>query len=267
MKKVNISIFMIIIMICTGCGSVTNDRSSTVDTNSQKNDDEIVTGTSVSTYTEIPVAQTPALETSITEISKNMQECSINELKYFQPLSQYPELPTGCEVTSLTMVLDHNGLSADKCDIADNFLDKGEVGTVDFRVAFEGDPRDESSYGCYAPVIVKTANRYLQSIRSGLKAYDLSGSDFENLFSYIDANIPVIVWGTLDCAEGYYSTTWNVDGVDLTWYTPEHCMVLIGYDNEMVWVADPVYGDVRSYDREIFRNRYETLYKQAVVIQ
>ena len=75
----------------------------------------------------------------------------------FTAICQYPELPTGCEVTSLSMVFNHYGHPCDKCDIADYYLTKGEVGTVDFHEAFEGDPRDESSYGCYANVIVKAA--------------------------------------------------------------------------------------------------------------
>lgn len=188
-------------------------------------------------------------------------------VKDFPVLIQYPELPTGCEVTSLTMVLNFNQLAADKCDIADNYLEKGEVGTVDFRVAFEGDPRDENSYGCYAPVIVKAADKYLTANNSSLRATDLTGTAFTDLFAYVDKGIPVIVWGTLDCEEGHYSVTWEVDGKELTWFTPEHCMVLLGYSDYQVWVADPVHGDIQVFDRELFRVRYESLGQQAVVIQ
>lgn len=188
-------------------------------------------------------------------------------VKDFPVLSQYPELPTGCEVTSLTMVLNFNRLAADKCDIADNYLEKGEVGTVDFCVAFEGDPRDEGSYGCYAPVIVKAADKYLTANNSSLKATDLTGTGFTDLFAYIDQGIPVIVWGTLDCEEGHYSVTWEVDGKELAWFTPEHCMVLLGYSDYQVWVADPVHGDIQVFDRELFRVRYESLGQQAVVIR
>ncbi len=185
----------------------------------------------------------------------------------FKAVCQYPELPTGCEMTSLTMVINHYGINADKCDISDNYLDKGEVGTVDFRKAFVGDPRDESSFGCYAPVVVNTANRYLQAQGSNLRATDVTGQELESLFEYINSQVPVIIWGTLDCEEGYYSVTWNVDGQDLTWITPEHCMVLVGYDQQSVWVADPIYGEVVSYDKAIFESRYDTLLKQAVVIK
>lgn len=182
-------------------------------------------------------------------------------------LSQYPELPTGCEVTSLAMVLNYYGIEIDKCEIADQYLDKGAVGTVDFRKAFVGDPGDENSYGCYAPVIEKTANRILEKEEASLLAVNLTGEEMDELFHYTEENTPVIIWGTRDCEEGHYSVTWNVNGENLTWFTPEHCMVLVGNDNEKVWVADPIYGDIRSYDRVIFQRSYDSLGKQAIVIQ
>lgn len=186
----------------------------------------------------------------------------------FKAINQNPELPTGCEVTSLTMTLNYLGVNADKSDIADNYIDKGPIGSTDFNKKFVGDPRDVNSYGCYAPVIVNAANKYLTAKGSSLNATNISGKDLEELFtSYIDKNIPVIVWGTVDNREGRYTTTWKVDGQDLKWYSPEHCMVLVGYDNDKVWVADPMHGDVRSYKKSTFKDRYNSLKKQAVVIQ
>lgn len=194
------------------------------------------------------------------------QNISADNILPLKPISQYPELPTGCEMTSLAMVLNYYNLNSYKCDIADNYLKKGQVGTVDFRKAFVGDPRDNNSYGCYSPVVVETANKYLVAHNVNLKAYNLVNKELEELFTYIDSNIPVIIWGTQDCKEGYYSVTWNVNGEDLTWFTPEHCMVMVGYDDTSVVVADPIYGDLKYYDKNIFKNRYDSLQKQAVVI-
>ncbi len=183
-----------------------------------------------------------------------------------EPICQYPELPTGCEVTSLAMVLNFYHISCDKCDIADNYLTKGEVGTVDFHYAFEGDPRDESSYGCYANVIVETARRVITAYDAPLSVSDLTGTPLDGLRGYLDGGIPLIVWGTQDCREGHFSVTWNVDGKDLTWFTPEHCMVLIGMDDSIVRVADPIYGNIISYDRAVFESCYNSLFQQAVAI-
>lgn len=220
--------------------------------------------------------QTTATETDVVKGSESASKAEAETkaevegtgtLLNISPVNQHPELPTGCEVTSLTMLLNYYGLYADKCDIADNYLTKGEVGTVDFRVAFEGDPRDSQSYGCYAPVIVDAANRYLSANGSGYQAVEVSGQELEALFQYIDSKTPVMVWGTLDCREGYYSTVWHVDGRDLQWITPEHCMVLIGYDANSVTVADPFYGEIRTFDKETFRSGYNMLFRQAIVLR
>jgi uncharacterized protein YvpB len=240
----------------TGCGAnkeIVDEQTTTVASTTE--------ATETTSYSAAFAEATEA-ESTTEEAKSNKKSLNVS------PLCQYPELPTGCEITSLTILLNYYGITADKCDLADNYLDKGAVGTVDFRVAFEGDPRDGNSYGCYAPVIEKTANRYISVSGSALTAKDITGTEFESLFDYIDNGMPVVVWATLDLQQGHKSVTWNVNGQSLTWYTPEHCMVLTGYDYDTstVQVADPVHGDIRSYDMATFKNRYEALYKQAVII-
>ena len=62
-------------------------------------------------------------------------------------LFQDPELPTGCEVTALAMVLQYYGFDTDKCELSDVYLPKGAVGETDFHYAFVGEPREQHSYG------------------------------------------------------------------------------------------------------------------------
>ena len=40
---------------------------------------------------------------------------------------QNPELPTGCEITALTIVLNYLGYDVDKLTMADKYLDKGQL--------------------------------------------------------------------------------------------------------------------------------------------
>ena len=128
----------------------------------------------------------------------------------FRCIMQLPELPTGCEITSLTMVLNYLGNSVDKCDMAYNCLMKGTIGKVHPNEYFLGNPRDNNSYGCYAPVIVNCANTYLEAIgRKDLTVRNLTGSQFEDLFKEIDKGNPVIVWVTVDMKEPYYTKKWN----------------------------------------------------------
>ena len=217
--------------------------------------------------TAVTQAATQVMQTQPTDAVTSMVTNTVM-LADFPVQSQLPELPTGCEITSLSMVLNYNGFAADKCDLADNYLTKGETGTVNFRKAFLGNPRDDTnSYGCYAPVIVEAANKYLATQQSSLKAVNIIGAEPEDLFPYIDAGVPVIVWGTRFCEEAQSTTVWNVDGETLTWIYPEHCMVLVGYDDNMIYEADPLTGTVDSYDIEVFRRGYHSLYQQAVIIQ
>ena len=192
--------------------------------------------------------------------------CS-RSLADFAVIHQHPELPTGCEVTSLTMVLNYYGFLANKLDIADNYLPKGPIGSTDFRKAFLGDPRSSWSRGCYAPAIVKTANSYLATQKSKMKAVNISGRELTSLSAYTNANIPVMVWGTIDCRKPYVSATWYINGEKLNWVSPEHCMVLLGFPNGRVKVADPDSGNLRLYDLNLFRSRYNALHKQGVIIK
>jgi len=75
--------------------------------------------------------------------------------------------------------------------------------------------------------------------------------------------------GTQDCKQGSYTVSWTVNGKQIQWYSPEHCMLLVGYDtkNSKVSVCDPLKGSKVEYDLNTFKERYNALKKQAVVIQ
>ena len=184
-----------------------------------------------------------------------------------KPICQYPALPTGCEMTSLAMVLDFMGVKADKCDLADKYLDKGPVGKVNFWKAFVGNPRNARSYGCYAPVVVNTANRYLRAKNSSMRATYYAGKTLEFLTSYTRAGYPVIVWCTIDCRQARDTATWVVNGEKIRWRSPQHCVVFLGIKNGKAVIADPTYGRIKLYDKELFRRSYTALYEQAVIIR
>ena len=184
-----------------------------------------------------------------------------------KPICQYPALPTGCEMTSLAMVLDFMGVKADKCDLADKYLDKGPVGKVNFWKAFVGNPRNARSYGCYAPVVVNTANRYLRAKNSSMRATYYAGKTLEFLTGYTRAGYPVIVWCTIDCRQARDTATWVVNGEKIRWRSPHHCVVFLGIKNGKAVIADPTYGRIKLYDKELFRRGYTALYEQAVIIR
>ena len=178
-------------------------------------------------------------------------------------------MPTGCEITSLTTALNYLGYNVTKETMADKYLIKSRIGTASFYDAFVGSPYDPHSYGCYSPVIVKAANKYLSAVKSAKRAYSLDGTDLFKLFTQIDAGRPVIIWNTTAMyTKPSYSTTWRINGRTYRWLRGEHCMVLIGYDlnKKTVIVSDPMKGIV-EYTYDIFNQRYIDFFKQAVVIK
>jgi len=178
---------------------------------------------------------------------------------------QKPELPHGCEVTGLTMLLAYYNVSADKCVLADQWLPKGAWGSTDFRKAFVGDPRKTvASAGCYSSVIADTANNYLKEKSSNVVAQSKEGATFSELLSMVEEK-PVLVWMTMELAAPYIAQVWTIDGEELYWQNYEHCVVLTGYDLEkgVFYGADPLYG-VCEYDMRLFSLRFQTMYSQVV---
>ena len=115
---------------------VSKDEPQISEEPSQVSKDEPQISEEPSEISDIPVDDTSGSDNDNNIIQSNLKNT-------LNPICQYPELPTGCEVTALATVLQYYGFNADKCDLADNYLDKGPVGTVDFHTAFPGDPRNK----------------------------------------------------------------------------------------------------------------------------
>lgn len=185
------------------------------------------------------------------------------------PLLQMPELPAGCEITSLTCLLNHLGYNVDKEVMVDTYLDY-EVTSGTNYTFFEkyiGDPRS-NGYGCYAPVLMRAATEFLNDQNSPLEAVNLSGSTKEEILLVIASDHPVVIWGTTDNMDVYESLEWTTpDGTDVYWCIYEHCMLLTGYDmaENTVTVCDPLKGKV-EYNMTQFFEVYDDMYQQAITI-
>lgn len=182
---------------------------------------------------------------------------------------QKPELPVGSEITCLSIVLHYLEEYVDKVFLAENYLVMAEPGSASPFKAYIGDPKvTDGSYGCYAPVIVDTANRYFSDKgNTRKKAKDVSGSSMSELLDFVKDGKPVIVWTTDNLAESKVTKEWNIDGELIQWKGKEHCVVLIGYNmtRSTVIVADPLRGII-EFDMNTFYKRYQEQYKNAVVV-
>ena len=189
---------------------------------------------------------------------------------------QYDSYPTGCESVSAVCALRYSGADISVDTFIDQYLVKGTLGEKEtggltgpsLDDAFIGDPRSVHGCGCNAPVIVQAAKRVTEGMDREVK--NLTGTGLETLCrEYVSRDIPVIVWGTIGMQAWTNTITWEdeVKGDTVTFYTAEHCLVLIGFDREHYYFSDPASeSEVTGYSRESVEEAYEKLGKQAVAI-
>ncbi|MGN1100556.1 MAG: C39 family peptidase [Huintestinicola sp.] len=190
---------------------------------------------------------------------------------------QNPELPVGCEITALTILLNYYGFDAEKTDLARNYLPTswGNPRTVDgkfykdsFFDYFIGDPFSKG-YGCFSPAIEKAANAYISSHGGGYTVKNISGCHPDTLYEYLIAGTPVLCWATDGMIEPEYYETWydNATGEQLDWYLNEHCFVLAGFNiaNSTVTLNDPMKGII-DYNIDRFEVRFKQMHSQAIVL-
>ena len=190
---------------------------------------------------------------------------------------QLPELPVGCEITALTILLRYYGFDADKTVLARDYLPKssgnmreaeGKVYKDSFFDYFIGDPFSRG-YGCFSGAIVRAAERYIADNGGGYTVKNISGSDPDTLYQYLIEGTPVLCWATDGMIEPEWFETWydNATGEQLDWYLNEHCFVLAGFDIAAgtVTLNDPMKGII-DYNIDRFETRYAQMHSQAIVI-
>ena len=179
---------------------------------------------------------------------------------------QNPELPNGCEITSLCEVLRYWGFAADKCDLADHYLPRSArwYGADPDRV-YMGDPHKddgspETGYYCFAGPVVAAANAYLAAHGGRYTAHDLTGAGEDGLLRQLERGRPVIFWATLrfndvqfDACGGYALPGGGYHRV----FHTLHCMALCGADDTHFTVADPL-----ALNRRVPRARFMEVYRQ-----
>ena len=148
--------------------------------------------------------------------------------------------------------------------MADEYLKKGNGS---FYEMFLGNPRDNTSYGCMSQPIVNAANKYFKVNNMSAVAKNISGTDFKEILGMVAQGDPIVIWNTIDMRQPYESKTFVFNGKEYTWMSPEHCVVITGYDlnKNIVYIMDPMEGNV-TRNLETFQSRYEEMHSQAVYI-
>lgn len=183
-------------------------------------------------------------------------------------IQQEPELPQGCEITSLAMVLNYYKLDIDKVTLADSYLPKQNIEQgVNPNEYYIGDPHGQGWY-CFAGPVVAAANSYLNEQQSGLAAYDITGATEKEIRKYVKEGTPVILWVTLNCEEPKESesTVWSVNGANYHPYTNLHAIVIYGYTYNSFLIIDPQ-GGYSSFPKNQLMDSYLLLGSHAVAVK
>ncbi|MGE7884378.1 C39 family peptidase [Bacillus sp. NPDC094077] len=198
------------------------------------------------------------------EFSNNDEKVILSNVPLIQ---QLPELDRGCEVTSLAMMLQYAGVSVDKIELANeikkvDFIDDGVRGNPNEGFVGNIYTFSESGYGVYHEPLFQLAKKYLPN-----KAVDLTGKSIEEIYKSVKAGQPVVMitnatYAPLDEDE---FTTWETNSGDVSITYNEHCVVLVGYDKESVYIRDPLNDSLDvNVPRENFEQAWIQMGSQAV---
>ncbi|MFC0213175.1 C39 family peptidase [Paenibacillus chartarius] len=186
-------------------------------------------------------------------------------------IKQYPELPTGCEVTSLTMLLQYAGISKNKLELAAELPKDGTAMQTDSKgnivywgnpnVGFVGDVTGKTGrgFGIYHAGLFPLLKKYLPG------AVDLTGKSFDALEQQVAAGYPVVVWNTVDYNQPTRWMIWDTAIGPIRTTFAEHAVLLVGYDAENVYVNDPISGaKAQRINKAQFIEVWKTMGKQAL---
>ncbi|NEW08032.1 hypothetical protein GK047_18695 [Paenibacillus sp. SYP-B3998] len=185
-------------------------------------------------------------------------------------ISQFPQLPSGCEATSTTMLLNYFGVPATKTDVAD-LLPKGNMPRVvkssyiggNPNTVFVGNPYSTIGYGVFEQPILDIIEHYIPG-----KSKNLTGSSFNDLLHTIQEGAPVVVWATLNMKDPKQLDEWVDDeGNMVYWNGPEHVLLMVGWDDDNAYFNDPYTGKRVTYNLWTFKDRWEKMGSRAVTVE
>lgn len=189
-------------------------------------------------------------------------------------IDQSVKYPTGCESVSAVMLLQYLGYEISVDEFISKYLEcrdmeirEGVLYGPDPNECFCGSPYDEDSYGIYAGGLKKA----LDKAAGGRYCFeDESGTPIEELLrKYIDQDMPVIFWACINMRKEIPGPEWKLldTGERFLWTSNEHCMLLVGYDEENYYFNDPYDNNgVIGYSKQLVEKRHAAQHSMALGI-
>ena len=191
---------------------------------------------------------------------------------------QTEKYPTGCESISTMMNLNYTGIEITPEEFIDKYLEKGifyykngQLYAPNPNDKFVGSPYDENSYGCYEPVIEKALKKLISDKKLNYEVKNLTNVPMDEIIrDYIDKDIPVIFWATMYMQPYGNGNMWIVPetGEKFQWRSREHCLLLVGYDDNGYYFNDPMKDEHPTFygDKALVEERHKEQYAMAVAL-
>jgi uncharacterized protein YvpB len=270
--KLKVLILILAMGILIGVNYVEAQKADSTPTTEISNDietnQEEQTTTTPDSNSEVVSPDPTILTTDQAQKVSQVQNGKIVDVPHIQ---QMPELPRGCEVTSLAMLLGYAGISVDKMTLAN------EITTIPFRDSngLRGNPNDgfvgdiysfdNPGYGVYHAPIAALAKNYLPG-----RIIDLTGSSMDSVFNMIDNGSPVWVITNSRFSQLPESefTTWQTSSGEIQITYREHSVLVVGYDENNVYINDPLADQpYTAVSRDSFEDSWIQMGKQAISYQ
>lgn len=224
--------------------------------------------TNISDSNSVASSSDTILNTDEIQVVSQVQDGKVVNVPHIR---QMPELPRGCEVTSLAMLLQYAGVSVDKMTLAN------EITTIPFRDSngLNGNPNDgfvgdiysfdNPGYGVYHAPIAALAETYLPG-----RIIDLTGESIESVYNMIENSSPVWVITNSRFSQLPESefTTWQTASGEIQITYREHSVLVVGYDENNVYLNDPLADQpYTAVPRDSFEESWIQMGKQAISYQ
>jgi uncharacterized protein YvpB len=117
-------------------------------------------------------------------------------------------------------------------------------------------------------VICKALEKAIGTEYEVINETDTSMEDL--IKKYLDKDMPVVFWACINMREPIVGPSWKLldSGEDFTWISNEHCMLLVGYDEEGYYFNDPHENrGLMYYEKDLLLNRHAAQYNMAVGVK
>ena len=180
----------------------------------------------------------------------------------------YPILYNGCEVTSLTMILQYNNVDVSKNDVAAWLPSVPII----YENGLRGNPNDafvgditgyNSGFSVYHGPIAALAANFVSSDR----IKDITGSPFEAVIDALSQGYPVWTITSTSYAPVADMEVWQTPTGEVSISYNEHSVVVVGYDDNYFYVNDPYGQKNQAVEKSAFIASWEQFGSQAIYIE